>query len=277
MPRGAFGRYTVSAGSPGSMLTLAIVAQRTNRTRAEKTLDRVLSKVGVGSRTEARRWIAERRVAVNGRVVTDPEHWIDPERDEVALNGEPLRAAPKVYLLLYKPKGYLTTYRDPQGRKTVYDLLPEPDRYLFPVGRLDLDTSGLLVMTNDSAFAEALTNPDSKVPKTYLVKASKLLTDEQLERLRVGVTLKDGPTRPAVVTRLRDAGGRKVFEITITEGRNRQVRRMVEALDAKVLKLVRVAIGGLRIGDLPIGAVRPLLAEEVRRLTSSRGGMSRPE
>ena len=248
------------------MLTFPNMALRTRPTRAKKALDRALSKAGVGSRTEARRWIAERRVEVNGRVVTDPELRIDPERDKVALDGEPLSAAPRVYLLVYKPKGYLTTYRDPQGRKTVYDLLPQRDRYLFPVGRLDLDTSGLLVMTNDSAFAEALTNPKSEVPKTYLVKASKHLTDEQLERLRTGVTLKDGPTRPALVTRLRDSGGRSAFEITITEGRNRQVRRMVEAQGAKVLKLVRVAIGGLRIGDLPIGGARPLTPDAIRLL-----------
>jgi pseudouridine synthase len=234
----------------------------------KRTLDRVLSKAGVGSRTESRRWIADRRIAVNGRVVIDPEVWVDPDRDKISLDGVRLRAAGKVYLLVYKPKGYLTTYRDPQGRRTVYDLLPQRDRYLFPVGRLDVDTSGLIIMTNDSAFAEALTNPTHEVPKTYLVKASKFLTDEQLASLRSGTMLKDGPTRPARVTRLREASGRTVFEITITEGRNRQVRRMVEAQGAKVLKLVRVAIGGLRIGDLAIGTVRPLLADEVRRLTS---------
>jgi len=246
------------------------MAKTTPRPVVKKTLDRVLSKAGAGSRTEARRWVKERRVQVNGRVVTDPETWLDPEKDRVSLDGKALRAAGKIYLLLYKPKGYLTTYRDPQGRKTVYDLLPGRDAYVFPVGRLDLDTSGLLIMTNDSAFAEALTNPKTEVPKTYLVKASKLLTDEQLALLRAGVPLKDGPTRPARVTRLRDAGGRTVFEITITEGRNRQVRRMVEALDAKVLKLVRVAIGDLRIGELPIGTVRPLEAREVRLLLPRR-------
>jgi pseudouridine synthase len=243
------------------------VAQGTKR-----TLDRVLSKAGAGSRTESRRWIADRRVAVNGRIVTDPEVWVDPEKDKVALDGARLRAAEKVYLLVYKPKGYLTTYSDPQGRKTVYDLLPQRDRYVFPVGRLDVDTSGLIILTNDSAFAEALTNPTHEVPKTYLVKASTFLSDEQLGRLRTGTMLKDGPTRPARVTRLREASGRTVFEITITEGRNRQVRRMVEALDAKVLKLVRVAVGGLRIGDLEIGTVRPLSAAEVRKLSSPSVG-----
>ena len=246
------------------------MAAAQSRNPVKKTLDRMLSKAGVGSRTEARGWIADRRVKVNGRTVIDPETWIDPGRDRVSLDGAPLRPATKIYLLLYKPKGYLTTYRDPQGRKTVYDLLPQRDRFVFPVGRLDLDTSGLILMTNDSAFAERLTNPESEIPKTYLVKASKLLSDDQLQRLRAGVELKDGPTRPARVARLRDRGGRTVFEITITEGRNRQVRRMVESLDAKVLKLVRVSIGGLRIGDLPIGTSRPLLAAEVRGLTRSR-------
>jgi pseudouridine synthase len=239
------------------MLTFAIMAN---------TLDRLLSKAGVGSRTEARRWVAERRVTVNGRVVTDPELWIDPAKDKVVLDGKPIRAAEKIYLLLHKPKGYLTTYRDPQGRKTVFDLLPEGDRYLFPVGRLDLDTSGLIILTNDSAFAEGLTDPERDVPKTYLVKASKRLTDEHLELLRQGVTLKDGPTRPARVTRLRDSGGRTVLEITITEGRNRQVRRMVEALGAKVLKLVRVGIATVQLGDLAPGETRRLSPGEIRLL-----------
>jgi 23S rRNA pseudouridine2605 synthase len=230
--------------------------------RPIKTLERVLSKAGIGSRTEARRWIAEGRVRVNGRVVTDPDEWIDLERDRVAFDGRPLRKSERTYLLLYKPKGYLTTYRDPQGRPTIYDLLPDRDRYLFPVGRLDLDTSGLLILTNDTAFAERLTNPEYKVPKTYLVKASKVLSDEQLDVLRQGIRLRDGMTMPAIVNRL----SANKFEITITEGRNRQVRRMVEALGAKVLKLVRVAIGRIRIGDLQIGRSRKLTAAEIKML-----------
>jgi 23S rRNA pseudouridine2605 synthase len=234
-----------------------------------KTLDRVLSKAGIGSRTDATRLIKERRVRVNGRVVTDPETWVDPRSAKVAVDGRSLSAPKRVHLLLYKPKGYLTTYRDPDGRKTVYDLLPESSPWIFPVGRLDLDTSGLLVMTNDAPLAEHLTNPEHAVPKTYLVKASRHVTDEELGRLRAGIELKDGPTRPARVTRLRETGGRTVLEITITEGRNRQVRRMIEALDAKVLKLVRTAIGSVKIGDLPIGSTRALTPEEIR-------GLSRP-
>ncbi len=234
-----------------------------------KTIERVLSKAGVGSRTEARRWTGEGRVRVNGRVVKDPDHWIDLEHDRVTFDGKPLAKRAPAYLLLYKPKGYLTTYRDPQGRPTIYDLLPDRDQYLFPVGRLDLETSGLLILTNDTAFAERLTNPDYKVPKTYQVKASIHLTDEQLEQLRNGVMLRDGPTKPAIVNRIRESGGGTVFEITITEGRNRQVRRLVESLGSKVLKLVRTGIGPLRIADLAIGSTRPLSEEEVRAL---RGG-----
>jgi len=234
--------------------------------RPLKTLERVLSKAGAGSRTEARKWIGAGRVKVNGKVVANPDHWVDLERDRILLDGKPLRKAKPVYVLLYKPTGYLTTYDDPQGRPTIYDLMPDRDRYLFPVGRLDLDTSGLLILTNDSAFAERMTNPDYKVPKTYLVKASRPLSDEDLDRLRNGIELKDGPTRPAIVNRINPAK----FEITITEGRNRQVRRMVEALDAKVLKLVRIAIGTIRIGKLEIGKARELTEVEVRLLSSSR-------
>ena len=237
--------------------------------RRVKTLDRVLSRAGAGSRTEARRWIGAGRVAVNGRVIQTPDHWVDPGRDRVTLDGRPLRAARKRYLLLYKPTGYLTTYKDPEKRPTVYDLLDGVDEWVVPVGRLDLDTSGLLILTNDTDFGELLTNPKHKVPKTYLVKASTVLTEDQLAALRQGVQLSDGPTLPAQVRRVRDSARYTHLELTITEGRNRQVRRMLEAVGSKVLKLVRIAIGPLRIGDLPIGKWRELTPEEVRALGGS--------
>src|SRR5436190_8372030 len=208
--------------------------------RALKTLDRVFSKAGLGSRVDARSWIGAGRVRVNGKVIQTPDHWVDLDRDRITLDGKPLAEPTKTYLLLYKPKGYLTTYRDPQGRPTVYALLKDAGKWLHAVGRLDLDTSGLLLLTNDNHFAEHVTNPDYKVPKTYQLKASTLLSDEQLEQLRNGVTLDDGPTSPAQVTRVRDSAKYSVIEITITEGRNRQVRRMLEAVGSKVLKLVRV-------------------------------------
>jgi 23S rRNA pseudouridine2605 synthase len=242
--------------------------------RPLKTLERVLSKAGVGSRTEARKWIGAGRVKVNGKVEGDPNRWVDLERDRVALDDKPLEKAEHVYLLLHKPAGYLTTYRDPEGRKTIYDLLPDRQQYLFPVGRLDLDTSGLLLLTNDTAFAERLTNPEYHVPKTYVVKASRHLTEGELDQLRRGLELRDGPTRPALVNRLREPGGKTVFEITITEGRNRQVRRMVEALDAKVVSLARTAIGAIALGDLEEGATRELTAEEVTSLRAAPFSLS---
>jgi len=235
--------------------------------RPLKTLERVLSKAGVGSRVDARSWTHAGRVRVNGQITRNPDQWIDMKRDRVLFDGKPLVPRERIYLLLYKPPGYLTTYKDPEGRPTVYDLTADAGTFLSPVGRLDLDTSGLLLMTNDNQFAERVTNPNSHVPKTYLVKASAVLTDTQLQQLRDGLELADGLTRPALVTRLRDSGKYTHFEITLTEGRNRQVRRMVEALEAKVLKLVRVRIGRIAIGRLLIGKWRLLTAAEVASLS----------
>jgi pseudouridine synthase len=233
----------------------------------QKTLERVLSKAGLGSRTEARSWIHGERVKVNGKLIQNPDHWIDIDHDKVTFDGKPLQSAEKRYLILYKPKGYITTYKDPEGRPTVYDLIEGLDAWVFPVGRLDLDTSGLLVLTNDSGFAELLTNPHYKVPKTYQLKCSTRLTNEQMDRLRNGVDLDDGRTRPAIITHLRDSEKYTHLEMTITEGRNRQVRRMVEAVGSKVLKLVRTSIGSVRIADLPIGKWRDLTPAELKSLT----------
>ena len=237
--------------------------------RPLKTLERALSKAGLGSRTEARKWIGAGRVRVNGKLIQTPDHWVDLERDKVTLDGKPVKAEKKVYLLLYKPTGYLTTFKDPEGRPTIYDLIQDAGRWVVPVGRLDLDTSGLLLLTSDTQFAERVTNPHYKIPKTYLVKASTLLTDAQLEQLRSGVMLTDGPTQPAQVKRVRDSARYSFIEITIHEGRNRQVRRMLETVGSKVLKLVRTAIGDLRIGELSIGHYRELMPEEVKMLQRS--------
>jgi pseudouridine synthase len=242
-----------------------------SKTRPLKTLERVISKAGLGSRVEARRWIHAGRVKVNGKLIRNPDHWIDMARDRVRVDDKPLEARERMYVLLYKPTGYLTTYKDPEGRPTVYDLIGDVDTFLSPVGRLDLETSGLLLMTNDNQFAERVTNPQSHVSKTYLVKASTLLTDSQLQQLRDGVELSDGLTRPAQVTRVRDSAKYTHFEMVLTEGRNRQVRRMVEALGAKVLKLVRVKVGGIAIGTLPIGKWRLLTQAEVGSLSADQG------
>jgi pseudouridine synthase len=230
----------------------------------------VLSKAGVGSRTEARSWVHAGRVTVNGTLTRNPDRWVDLEHDRVQLDGRLIEPRERLYLLLYKPTGYLTTYKDPEGRPTVYDLIADLGTFLSPVGRLDLRTSGLLLMTNDNRFAEHVTNPESHVPKTYLVKTSMRLSDAQLQQLRDGIELSDGVTRPAVVSLVRDSAKYTHFEIALTEGRNRQVRRMVEALGAAVLKLVRVKIGPITIGRLPIGKWRLLTRAEVDSLARFR-------
>jgi 23S rRNA pseudouridine2605 synthase len=250
--------------------------------RPLKTLERVLSKAGLGSRTEARSWIGAGRVAVNGKVVQTPDHWVDMDRDHVSFDGKPVRAAEPIYILLYKPTGYITTAHDPEGRPTVYDLIRDIDTWVSPVGRLDLDTSGLLILTNDNLFADRVMNPESKVPKTYLVKTNSHLSDADVQRLREGVELSDGRTAPARVTRVRDNASSTFLEVTITEGRNRQVRRMLEAVGSHVRKLVRTAVGPVEIGDLAIGTWRHLTPWEVQALggkiraespkTSSSGG-----
>ena len=236
--------------------------------RTLKTLERVISKAGVGSRTEARGWIGAGRVRVNGKVIQTPDQWVDMERDRVTLDGKPVKPGQMLYILLYKPKGYITTYRDPEGRPTVYDLLPGVDSFVGTVGRLDQDTSGLLLLTNDSKFAERVTNPESKIAKTYLVKTSTLLSDDDVEKLRNGVELPDGMTRPAKVERIRESAKYTFIELTITEGRNREVRRMIEAVGSKVLKLVRTAIGPIEIGPLEIGKWRDLTDAELAALRS---------
>jgi len=233
----------------------------------------VLSKAGLGSRSEARSWIGGGRVRVNGKLIQTPDHWVDIERDWVTLDGKKLEKQELRYILLNKPKGYLTTYKDPENRPTVYDLIPGLGQFVGTVGRLDLDTSGLLLLTNDNALAEGMTNPAYKLEKTYLVKTSTLLSDEQLAQLAKGVELSDGLTAPAIVRRERDSEKYTFLEITIREGRNRQVRRMLEAVGSKVLKLVRVRIGPLTLEGLQMGKWRELAPSEVvklRKLTRAK-------
>ena len=222
----------------------------------------MLSKAGIGSRTQARSWIHAGRVKVNGKVVENPDLWIDFQRDKVLFDDKPLKVRDRVYLLLHKPAGYITTFHDPEGRNTVYDLIPGLETFVSPVGRLDLETSGLLILTNDTQLAERLTNPEHKIPKTYLVGCEDELGDEVLARLREGVELSDGPTRPARVRRVDETR----IEMIITEGRNRQVRRMIEAVGSKVVELERIAIGPLRIGGLAVGSWRSLTPSELAQL-----------
>lgn len=241
----------------------------------KKTLDRLLSRAGLCSRSEAQALVRAGRAQVNGRIVRDPETWVDPARDRVLVDGAPLRARGKEVWALHKPVGYVTTAADEMGRDTVYALLPEDATWLGPVGRLDRDSSGLLLFTNDSDLAHAITAPASKLPKTYEVRCKGPLRDDQLERLRSGVQLPDGPTLPCPVERLDDDRSSRL-RIVLTEGRNRQIRRMLQAVGSRVHTLHRVQIGPLLLGELPEGACRRLSADEVAALRHAVSAGDRP-
>jgi len=235
------------------------------------TLDRVLSRYGLASRTEARGAIRAGRIKLNGRVVRDPECWVKPGKDVVYLDGEKLKPARKAYLLFYKPKGVIASHGDPAGRKTVYDCLGDDHRWLLPVGRLDKDTSGLLLMTNDTEFADFVTRPSSGVSKTYLVKTSGLMSDKIVAELNQGVQMKRGDwAKPQSVRRVEDRGKYTWLEVILTEGKNREVRRMIEAVGFKVLKLVRTRIGPLMLAGLEVGQWRKLSPSEVMTLRRHR-------
>jgi len=222
------------------------------------TLDRVLSKAGIASRSATREWIQQGRVKVNGRVVKDPDFWVE-RKDVVHFDGTRVTDEKKIYIALNKPAGVITSTEDKKNRRTVYDYVKDLGRWLFPVGRLDLDTSGLLILTNDTAFGDALLQPESSVPKTYYVKGAGVVTLDEYFRLAYGLDIGRGETSgAAIVKEIRSTAKYTWFEITITEGKNRQVRRMCEAVGHRVLKLVRIRIGAFELDGLPVGKYKTL-------------------
>lgn len=232
-------------------------------------LHRALSKLGLGSRAQAWEWIKAGEVRVDGRVVTDPLTWVDLDAEHITRGGREPGPVARLVLALHKPPGVVTTRADERGRRTVYDLLPPGLPWVFPAGRLDADSEGLLIVTNDSRLAVRLTEPELHVPKTYQVTVRGDPSAEALDRLRQGIDYGEGPTRPAGVRLLGRQGREAVVEMVLTEGRNRQVRRMWAALGYRVRRLVRVAIGGYRLGDLAAGACRELDDADIERLTGS--------
>jgi 23S rRNA pseudouridine2605 synthase len=229
-------------------------------------LHRALSKLGWGSRTQAWAWIQAGEVRVDDRVVTDPLTWVDLDCQRITRAGRDAPAAPAVVLALHKPRGIVTTRRDERGRRTVYDLLPPDLPWIFPAGRLDADSEGLLILTNDALLAVRLTEPEHHVPKTYHVNVRGVPRVEALQQLRHGVDLPDGRTRPLPVRVLEQGPESALVEMILTEGRNRQIRRMWAVVGYKVKQLVRVAIGGYQLGDLAPGACRLLDAADRKRL-----------
>ena len=242
------------------------------------TLPRALSKLGFCSRTQAEALIAEGRVSVDGRIVTDAESWVDLQHAAIAVDGAPVSAEEKLYLMLNKPRGLVTTRHDPEGRPTVYECLKHVDApHLSPVGRLDKASEGLLLFTNDTRLAQALLDPETHVAKTYHVQIDRIAGQPLLDRMTAGMEL-DGERLTATAARpLRDGSRNAWIEVELQEGRNRQIRRMLEALDIGCLRLVRVAIGDLSLGDLAKGAVRALTADEVGALFGRAGLTPQPQ
>jgi 23S rRNA pseudouridine2605 synthase len=237
-----------------------------NRPGRRVQLHRALSKLGWGSRGQAWAWIQAGEVCVEGRVVTDPLTWVDLDRQRITRRGQSAPAAGSLTLALHKPRGIITTRSDERGRRTIYDLLPPDLPWIFPAGRLDADSEGLLILTTDAALAVRLTEPEHHVPKTYHVTVSGRPTAATLDQLRRGVELPDGRTRPAVVRLLEAGDDPGILEIILTEGRNRQIRRMAAAVGHRVRRLRRVAIGRYLLGDLAPGAYRPLDDSDRERL-----------
>ncbi len=234
-------------------------------------LQKIVARAGVASRRAAEELITAGRVRVNGRVVTELGSQADPRKDAVEVDGKRLVAEKPVYVVLHKPKNVVSTMSDPEGRPTVAELLKPMGPRLFPVGRLDFATSGVLLATNDGEFSNGLLHPRREVPKTYVVKAQGTMSDEDLDRWRQGVELEDGRTLPAQVRLLRHEADKTWFEITIREGRNQQLRRMGEATGFYVMRLARVSFAGIDHEGLRPGQARALTPKELTALKETYG------
>src|SRR5574341_1845565 len=230
-------------------------------------IQKIISAAGVTSRRAAEELIAEGRVRLNGAVVTEPGTKADASKDHIKVDGKLINPRqPQTYLMLNKPAGYVTTMSDPEGRPTVQDLLKGVKVRVYPVGRLDYNTEGMLILTNDGDFAHLITHPKHELPKTYLAKLKGVLDEAAIESLERGVFLEDGKTAPAKLKKVRKEEANSWVEITIHEGRKRQVRRMFDRVGRSVIKLKRIRTGSLVLGDLPEGAFRYLTPSEVTEL-----------
>jgi 23S rRNA pseudouridine2605 synthase len=233
----------------------------------ELRLQKLIAGTGIASRRKAEEMIAAGRVMVNGAIVRELGTKVDAAKDHVKVDGRHIRSVqPYVYVLLHKPKNVMSTLHDPEGRPTVKDFLPGVSVRVFPVGRLDFDSEGLMLLTNNGDLAQALLHPKYHVPKTYLVKVKGVLNDEDIKALEAGVQLDDGMTAPAQVKKVRKAESNSWVEVTIHEGRTHQVKRMLETVGHPVLKLIRIRMGSLTLGHMAPGEYRFLTDHEANTL-----------
>ncbi len=229
-------------------------------------LQKFLAESGVASRRKSEELIADGKVRVNGKVATIGDK-VDPKRDSVTVSGKKIvKRKEFTYILLHKPRGFITTMSDEMDRKCVAELIKDVPVRVYPVGRLDRDSEGMLLFTNDGEFANAMTHPTKHVPKTYRVTVRPAITEEQITQLTTGIIIDDRKTAPAQVRVVTKEEGRGVLEIILYEGRNRQIRKMCEAVGLEVARLKRTAIGSIKLGMLKQGAWRELNEDEVRKL-----------
>lgn len=242
-------------------------------------LQKVLAQAGIASRRACEALISEGRVEVNSEIVVEQGRRVDPERDIIRVDGARIPPPRRhLYLAMNKPRGVVVTMDDPEGRRTVADVLAKGDsrlvknERLFHVGRLDADTEGLLILTNDGELANQLAHPSYQVPKTYIAEVTGLVSTETLQRLRHGFALEDGPVRPTSVKIVSSGAQRTLIKITLQEGRNRIVRRTMEAVGHPVRRLSRIGIGPVRLGNLKVGEYRELTRDELGGLLDLTGG-----
>ncbi len=234
-------------------------------------LQKFLAECGVASRRKSEELIDQGKVKVNGNVASIGDK-INPKRDTVTVNGKKIvKQKSHTYILLHKPRGFITTMSDEMDRKCVAELIKDVPGRVYPVGRLDRDSEGMLLFTNDGEFANAMTHPTRHVPKTYRVTVRPSITEEQITRLTTGVIIEDRKTAPAEVRVITKQEGRVVLEIILYEGRNRQIRKMCEEVGLEVARLKRTAIGSIKLGMLKQGAYRELTEDEVRKLMIAAG------
>lgn len=229
-------------------------------------LNQAIAKSGLCSRRNADELIASGRVRVNGQIVTDYSAKVDPDRDEISVDGRKLDIHQFVYIAVYKPRGLVTTVSDEKGRKSVMAMLPAELRHLRPVGRLDMNSEGLLIFTNDGDLTQRVTHPAHHLPKHYRVTVKGEIRDQHLSAMEKGMKLSDGPTQPARVKLIARDRSSSTFDMVISEGRNRQIRRMCEQLGYQVSRLVRLGIGRLQLGQMTPGSWRYLNVDEIRQL-----------
>ncbi|MGC2063258.1 MAG: pseudouridine synthase [Thermodesulfovibrionales bacterium] len=234
----------------------------------EQRLQKIIADMGIASRRKAEEIIIEGRVTVNGKVAVIGMK-ADPSRDHVKVDGKLLtRPEIKVYFIFNKPRGVVTSLGDPEGRPTVQDFIRGIRERVYPVGRLDYDSEGLLILTNDGDLAHGVLHPSKKIPKTYLVKIKGALEAEDLDRLRKGIRLDRAVTAPAKVKTLRKTDQNSWVEMVIYEGKKRQIRRMLEKVGHPVIRLMRIRINGIEMGDVKPGMIRRMLPEEIEMLRS---------